>query len=78
MCRASAENTQADWNRLLADEIIEAQRREIKEMEWLIRDIRQNGVATTEAEADSRPVPDVTATRLHYPTESVPMHEKAL
>lgn len=31
--------------RRLADEIIEAQRLEIKEMEWLIRDIRANGVA---------------------------------
>lgn len=47
--------------RQLADEIIEAQRREIKEMEWLIRDIRQNGVTKTEAEADSRPVPEFTA-----------------
>lgn len=48
--------------RQLADEIIEAQRREIKEMEWLIRDIRQNGVASTEAEAASRPVPEFSAT----------------
>ncbi len=48
--------------RKLADEIIEAQRREIKEMEWLIRDIRQNGVATTEAEAESRPVPEFKGT----------------
>lgn len=31
--------------RQLADEIIEAQRREIKEMEWLIRDINENGLA---------------------------------
>jgi uncharacterized protein (DUF305 family) len=42
----------------LADEIIEAQRREIKEMEWLINDIKANGKATTKAEADARPVPD--------------------
>lgn len=48
--------------RRLADEILEAQRREIKEMEWLIRDIREHGVATTQAEADSRPVPDFSAT----------------
>lgn len=48
--------------RALADEIIEAQRREIKEMEWLIRDIRQNGIARTEAEAASRPVPQFAAT----------------
>jgi hypothetical protein len=43
--------------RELADEIIEAQRREIAEMEWLIRDIEQNGAATTEAEAAARPAP---------------------
>ncbi|MDX1576851.1 MAG: DUF305 domain-containing protein [Gemmatimonadota bacterium] len=44
--------------RELADEIIEAQRREIREMEWLIDDIRHNGPATTQAEAETRPVPD--------------------
>lgn len=43
--------------RKLADLIIEAQRREIKEMEWLITDIRAKGVATNQAEADARPVP---------------------
>ena len=46
----------------LADEIIEAQRREIKEMEWLIRDIRQNGVAHTQAEAENRSVPSFEPT----------------
>lgn len=46
----------------LAGEIIEAQRREIREMEWLIADIRENGPATTQAEADARPVPDFPAT----------------
>lgn len=44
--------------RKLANEILEAQRREIREMEWLIRDIRENGVARTEAEAEGRPVPE--------------------
>ncbi len=44
--------------RHLADEIIRAQRREIKEMAWLIEDIRDNGLAETEAEAEARPVPD--------------------
>ncbi|MEK9499480.1 DUF305 domain-containing protein [Gaopeijia maritima] len=44
--------------RALADEIIAAQRREIREMEWLIADIRENGVARTEAEAERRRVPD--------------------
>lgn len=47
--------------RKLANEIILAQRREIKEMEWLIRDIRGNGYAITEAEAAKRPVPDFSA-----------------
>jgi len=47
--------------RELADEIIRAQRREIKEMEWLIEDITTNGVAKTDAEADGRSVPNFTA-----------------
>ena len=42
----------------LAVEISEAQRREITEMDWLIRDIEENGPATTAAEAESRAVPD--------------------
>jgi len=47
--------------RELADEIIEAQRREIAEMEWLLADIADNGEATTAEEADSRPVPSFEA-----------------
>lgn len=47
----------------LAVAISEAQRREIAEMEWLITDIGDNGVATNAAEAESRPVP-------HFPGES--------
>lgn len=47
--------------RKLADEIIEAQRREIKEMVWLIDDIRENGIARTQDEADARPVPKFEA-----------------
>lgn len=47
--------------RELADKIIEAQRREINEMEWLIQDIRKNGVARTEQEAKARPVPHFSA-----------------
>lgn len=43
--------------RELADEIIKAQRREIKEMEWLIDDIEKNGVAATPEAAEQRPVP---------------------
>lgn len=38
-------------------EIIEAQRREIAEMEWLLEDIAENGVATTPDEAARRSVP---------------------
>jgi FlaA1/EpsC-like NDP-sugar epimerase len=44
--------------RELADRIIEAQQKEIREMEWLIEDIRTNGVAETKEEADARPVPE--------------------
>jgi len=44
--------------RELADAIIRAQRREIKEMNWLIEDIKKNGAATSESEAMARPVPD--------------------
>src|SRR6056297_1757546 len=47
--------------RELADEIIAAQLREIDEMEWLIDDIRTNGVAATPGEAEGRPVPDFSA-----------------
>jgi len=41
----------------LANDIIRAQRKEIKEMEWLIQDIRENGPVTTEAEKARRPLP---------------------
>ena len=44
--------------RKLADEIIKAQRTEIKEMQWLINDIRKNGVVETEQEKKNRPVPE--------------------
>ena len=43
--------------RKLADEIIEAQRREIAEMKWLLADIDANGEATDEREAASRLAP---------------------
>lgn len=48
--------------RKLADDIIKAQRKEIKEMEWLIEDIKSNGIAADEAEAESRAVPDFSST----------------
>ncbi|MGK2947384.1 MAG: DUF305 domain-containing protein [Acidimicrobiales bacterium] len=44
--------------RELADEIATAQRREIAEMKWLIADIDENGIASTEDEAAERPVPE--------------------
>ena len=44
--------------RQLADDIIKAQRKEIKEMEWLIDDIEQNGLVETEIEAQNRPLPE--------------------
>lgn len=43
-------------------EIIEAQRREIAEMEWLIQDIANNGLATSPDEAARRPVPTFEGT----------------
>ena len=43
--------------RKLADEIIKAQRREIMEMQWLINDIRENGIVETEEEKKNRPLP---------------------
>ncbi|MGY0587650.1 MAG: DUF305 domain-containing protein [Paraglaciecola chathamensis] len=42
----------------LATNIIEAQRREIKEMKWLLEDIEKNGVASSELEASKREVPE--------------------
>lgn len=42
----------------LADEIIAAQVREIKEMRWLIEDIKTNGSASSVEDANQRPVPD--------------------
>lgn len=44
--------------RELADGIAATQRKEMKEMDWLVQDIEQNGPATTKAEADERPVPE--------------------
>ncbi len=54
----------------LANDSIIAQREEIDEMDWLIDDIEANGVASTSAEAESRPVPefDVAAERVCAPS----------
>tara|TARA_R110001583_G_scaffold195038_1_gene368610 strand:- start:960 stop:1472 length:513 start_codon:yes stop_codon:yes gene_type:complete len=43
--------------RHLADNIIKAQRREIKEMSWLLNDIDANGIADDKNTAEGRPVP---------------------
>ncbi|MCO7237587.1 DUF305 domain-containing protein [Cobetia sp. Dlab-2-U] len=47
--------------RKLANEILQAQKVEIAEMEWLIDHISRNGKATTPKEAAARPVPDFSA-----------------
>ncbi|MGE0512119.1 MAG: DUF305 domain-containing protein [Ilumatobacteraceae bacterium] len=58
-------STRADLDdvrvRQLAEEIVDAQKREIEEMNWLLADIDENGKATTAAEAEARPVPELTA-----------------
>lgn len=43
--------------RKLADDIIKAQRKEIMEMQWLINDIKENGIVETEVEKEKRPLP---------------------
>ena len=42
----------------VAYKISESQRREIAEMNWLIEDIRQNGIAATPEAAVERPIPE--------------------
>ena len=48
----------------LAKEIIEAQKREIDEMQWLISDIATNGPAITKPDADTRKVPDFSGSAI--------------
>ena len=48
----------------LAADIIQAQIREIDEMDWLIEDIRENGEAETPELARQRPVPEFDARTL--------------
>ena len=43
--------------RELANGIIKAQRKEIKQMEWLIQDIEDNGKALNASQAENRAVP---------------------
>ncbi|GAB2876513.1 hypothetical protein GCM10027026_29490 [Myroides odoratimimus subsp. xuanwuensis] len=59
--------------RKLADEIIAAQRREIKEMDWLVEDIEENGPATTQEEARERPVPDFEGSASAQSVEDNPL-----
>ncbi|WP_165740857.1 DUF305 domain-containing protein [Pseudoalteromonas sp. Z1A6] len=47
----------------LATNIIEAQEREIKEMQWLLKDIEQNGITQTNAQAQLRAVPDFNSNK---------------
>ncbi len=42
----------------LADAIIKAQEKEIREMQWLLDDIEKNGIVTNEQERIKREVPD--------------------
>lgn len=44
-----------------AEETIKTIRREIAEMNWLLDDIRENGIVSTQAEAEDRPVPEFEA-----------------
>lgn len=44
--------------RKLADAIIRSQKKEIKEMGWLIQDIGANGIAQDQQQADARRVPE--------------------
>lgn len=48
----------------LAVKIIQAQRREIAEMDWLIDDIAVNGPARTLEEAARRPIPEMAGTSI--------------
>lgn len=59
--------------RELADGIAATQREEIEEMDWLVRDIEENGPATTPSEAEERPVPDFGGAAAH-PTPPPGLH----
>ena len=48
--------------RALADDIIKAQRIEIDEMQWLLKDIERQGIAASKTDADKRPIPKFDAT----------------
>ena len=44
--------------RELANGIIKAQRKEIKEMDWLINDINENGIVSSTTELNVRQIPN--------------------
>ncbi|MDN3491726.1 DUF305 domain-containing protein [Winogradskyella bathintestinalis] len=44
--------------RKLADDIIKAQRKEIMEMAWLIKDIKENGIVENESDKETRQIPN--------------------
>ncbi|MEQ8842076.1 MAG: DUF305 domain-containing protein [Acidimicrobiales bacterium] len=62
----TSENAEIDDVRAceLSVSIIEAQKREIAEMEWLLDDIADNGPAITAEDATARPVPEFPATSI--------------
>lgn len=47
----------------LATNIIKAQEREIKEMQWLLKDIEQNGIAKNDTQAQLRAVPNFNSNK---------------
>jgi hypothetical protein len=62
----TSENSDIEDQRVceLAVEIIEAQRREIDEMNWLVADIAENGPAISAEEAARRQVPEFAGTAM--------------
>jgi hypothetical protein len=63
--------------RELADGIAATQRKEIKEMDWLVQDIEQNGPATTSEEAEQRPVPNFEGSAMGQRSASRAAHARA-
>ena len=63
--------------RKLADEIIKAQRREIMEMQWLINDIKENGIVETEEERKNENM-DTVVLSLHDHVKCCQQNEGAM
>jgi hypothetical protein len=64
--------------RELADGIAATQRKEIKEMDWLVQDIEQNGPATTSEEAEQRPIPNFEGSAMGQRSASRAARARAL